>query len=837
MALSFSFPTGKVKKGDSFSSATRTTTDSGDLGRDLDSESPTGVYDKSGKQKGPKAWKSFPSLAFFKDSINTNPSKNTNSTSASATESSNSRLYKATSNKAIVTGGSSKLPIRATSVGASASAFTIGKTSIPSKLPTSLVINTLSSIPSATLNRKIDGIFNFEKVEKSRGEEKVRLSTGKSLPDVTDTESPKLSSSEKPCDLLAQIQSLNSKEDGLESPDLRMEPGEFVNRGASSSFDDNGNPFVVPQQQQHQHQQNAHHHAQHPVMLPEREINQQAQEVKALEIQGKSKDQSQPSSSRDGKSCKKEQTVVVSPSESAEKPLIQGESPDDSIFHTNSDSKPSLEGNPEEIHSSNLSSNNSTSTSRELNTEDLQEKETEDDEPKYFINAAALSEDDTFVLPPSPAPSPCSFDKTFSRMMNLAIGSDEKSISRNPSTSEDACVVDADNGDNQATPTAESSHSPTKSNKKKLSSVFIRPRVPVSKSYPDIIQTTFNNDENDSSDHLSRPTMAKENSDLESLVADSLENLAEEPKKKGQDMGTQQEIPAFKRTDSNSSTNEKSGVVDDKPFKAFDSLGTLNSSQQSGLIMSGSSMMTESQMGGLFAVSAPEAWVIDFNSLSMESEMESTASHRKSESGGSNSNSLAFFVNIDDCKSEANSERRGSGESGSLGGEKKMFSMFVDMRESEQGQQSGSSSTINKSSAGVSHLRKPVVNKPVMNIMETSTGSLKSMNKRFPSPIFQHKAAAEAARQAARLEWEKQKEKYYDSLEPTSILMGMGMPPPSASSGTGCGGGDHNISRKCPMGESTVSNRSSLHVANVLESSFSSSIISSMEASQATGNL
>jgi hypothetical protein len=118
-----------------------------------------------------------------------------------------------------------------------------------------------------------------------------------------------------------------------------------------------------------------------------------------------------------------------------------------------------------------------------------------------------------------------------------------------------------------------------------------------------------------------------------------------------------------------------------------------------------------------------------------------------------------------------------------------------------------------------------MVPKPVQNIMETSTSSIKSLTKKSPSPIFQHKAAAEAARKAARLEWEKQREKYFDSLEPNSMMLmmaGMGFPSSAASTTT---------DKDTLMGDSTISNRSSLHVANVLESSFSSSIISSMDAS------
>lgn len=53
--------------------------------------------------------------------------------------------------------------------------------------------------------------------------------------------------------------------------------------------------------------------------------------------------------------------------------------------------------------------------------------------------------------------------------------------------------------------------------------------------------------------------------------------------------------------------------------------------------------------------------------------------------------------------------------------------------------------------------------------------------------------------------------------------------------GAGTGSTPSN-STTISMGESTLSNRSSLHVANVLESSFSSSIISSMEASNVGGN-
>lgn len=439
------------------------------------------------------------------------------------------------------------------------------------------------------------------------------------------------------------------------------------------------------------------------------------------------------------------------------------------------------------------------------------------DEPKYFINAAALSED-TFELPPSPAPSPCSshfnslsyvdpypslcpfVPEHFADKPEISC---EEKASNKPIQEEKifSTVVLADKA-----PAPQSNISPKES-------ATVRPRVPVSKSFPDIVQTTFSNEEKES--HQLSGKNTKDNSDTESLVADSLEELRQE------------HIEAKIDPLINTSTTPGKPEHSDKPLKAF----------EQPLTSYGFDPMTESLMGGISAEKPPEAWVIDFNSLSLESDlMEQSARERKSSMGSSNPSSLAFFVNLDD-KTESATPKESS-ETSSLP-EKKIFSMFVDLGSEKESSipqiQTKSSDSESLMSASMTlGSKRSIINKPVVNVMETSGCGLKyPMNRRFPSPIFQHRAAAEASRKAAQMEFHKEREKrqptkeqFLDSLEPHSTsfrAMGPRIDP------------DPMI--KSQLVDSTSSNRSSLHVANVLDASFTSSLLSSMENSSPAGEI
>ncbi len=269
------------------------------------------------------------------------------------------------------------------------------------------------------------------------------------------------------------------------------------------------------------------------------------------------------------------------------------------------------------------------------------------EEPKYFINAAALSEDN-FELPPSPAPSPCS-----SQFNSLSFMDPYPSLC--PFVPE-RCLDKCDGGVSSTEKAVAASSIPGKEkfpdSKSPPREAVVRPRVPVSKSFPDIVQTTFSSEEKESR-QLSEKT-TKDNSDTESLVADSLEELRQ--------VDTVEKVTP----DPLSTCTNAKDIEAEKPFKAFEQPLTAYGFDP---------MLTESQMGGISAEKPPEAWVIDFNSLSLESDlMEQSARERKSSMGSSNPSSLAFFVNLDD-KTETVTPRDTSEAISTP--EKKIFTMFL----------------------------------------------------------------------------------------------------------------------------------------------------------------
>lgn len=579
---------------------------------------------------------------------------------------------------------------------------------------------------------------------------KSKSDSVKGLPDVT--ESPQTPfSSDKPCDLLAQLEIVKLQRE------MEISRGESIT-GESDSVDDNGNPVDGGEMSEKEPSVREN--------CPKGENNDILQSSK--DNQDKGQTGAQPGSH------------IPLLQRSLDKKLIEEGGQD----------------NGEKV---------------------LAEKSPE--EPKYFINAAALSEDN-FELPPSPAPSPCS-----SQFNSLSYVDPYPSLC--PFVPE-RCL---DKGDNGGVSSTEKAHLSDKAiaassipikekcveSKSPPREAVVRPRVPVSKSFPDIVQTTFSSEEKESR-QLSEKT-TKDNSDTESLVADSLEELRQT------DM-----VEKVASDPLNTCTNAKD-VEGEKPFKAFEQPLTAYGFDP---------MLTESQMGGISAEKPPEAWVIDFNSLSLESDlMEQSARERKSSIGSSNPSSLAFFVNLDD-KTETATPRDTSEAISTP--EKKIFTMFVDLgAEKEDGipqsqtKSSDSESLMSASMTMGSGAKRGagIINKPVVNVMETSGIGLKyPMNRRFPSPIFQHRAAAEASRKAARSEFQKERDKFHphgkeqflDSLEPHSTTF-MSMGPRN----------DPDVMIKSQLIESTSSNRSSLHVANVLDASFTSSLLSSMENSSPAG--
>lgn len=558
----------------------------------------------------------------------------------------------------------------------------------------------------------------------------------KGLPDVT--ESPQTPfSSDKPCDLLAQLEIVKRQRD--------METSSGRESGESDSVDDNGNPVEAGENPEDSSESMTHSKYDKMESADDR-------------ISGTDKPRTPLAAEQKERLLLEDKLNIVAAAVESE--------------------------NTEKVHA-----------------------EKSPDEPKYFINAAALSEDN-FELPPSPAPSPCS--SQFSSLNYVDpypslcpfvpdVGPGKSEVAKETSTKQS----------NIGEVKVLSSHKnmqPDIGKSPPRDTNIIRPRVPVSKSFPDIVQTTFSNEEKDA--HQLSEKTTKDNSDTESLVADSLEELRQENT-------YQQEV----------AKTEVREAEADKPLKAFEQ------PLQSYVF----DPMTESQMGGISAEKPPEAWVIDFNSLSLDSDlMESSTRERKS-SMGSNPNSLAFFVNLNDKSQEATSKE--VPPEATLTPDKKIFTMFVGIgSEKDEGSQiplvqtKSSDSESLMSASMTMGSKRGIINKPVVNIMETSGCGLKYPgSRRFPSPIFQHRAAAEASRKAARMEFQKEREKhtkeqFLDSLEPHSAaFMQAG------------GRNDGDIMLKSQLIDSTSSNRSSLHVANVLDASFTSSLLSSMENSSPAG--
>jgi hypothetical protein len=386
---------------------------------------------------------------------------------------------------------------------------------------------------------------------------------------------------------------------------------------------------------------------------------------------------------------------------------------------------------------------------------DLIEIETE--EPKYcFINAAALSDEE---FTPEIAASPL--------------------IERRPSLSKEPSPVDC-----QVPPRP-----------------IPRPRVPISKSFPDIIQTTIllNNGDEDV-DGILKPNKAdfdisnmistRKASETgllsgrglnESLIADSLE-----------------EIAAAQRP------------------KVFDR-------------MSFDPIMTESVVSGvgISGEKPPESWIVDFNSFSLEAEVMEEVGSGRSNGGSripvavadrdksnrsSNSNSLAFFINID----EAEVESKKPEESGDP---KKIFSMFVDIGKEKEKE--------------VEKKPEVVLNKAVKNVLLDSAGeevlmikgkpcSPAVLGRKFPSPHLPHKSGEGMKKPMG-----------YQQSQKDKIRKEMGMSMSMSSSmGSDSGQGQGQGHEK---EQGNVSNRSSLHVANYPpDGSFTaSSLLSSMEMSTA----
>lgn len=247
--------------------------------------------------------------------------------------------------------------------------------------------------------------------------------------------------------------------------------------------------------------------------------------------------------------------------------------------------------------------------------------------PKYFINAAELSEEE--------------------------FQQHQQQQNENQNSSQIPVLVKV-GGESNNKLTSESGGG-------KKSSIIPRPRsrVPVSKSYPDIVQTTLNNDFKGFDERKPNSTGAagvmasQDNNDVD-VVADSLENLSVQPEVK-----VKKEMEA-----------EEEEKVPIPPGGGGQALG--------GGIMASSAFMTESQMGGILGEKPPEAWVIDLNSLSLQSTdvLESQTRDRSE----SMSNSLVFFVNVGDdegISGSVTSRMSGSGQ------EKKIFNMFVDIKEGE----------------------------------------------------------------------------------------------------------------------------------------------------------
>ncbi|CAG7834569.1 unnamed protein product [Allacma fusca] len=400
------------------------------------------------------------------------------------------------------------------------------------------------------------------------------------------------------------------------------------------------------------------------------------------------------------------------------------------------------------------------------------------EEPKYFINAAALSEDlDTYTMP---------------SLESVGGFEENEESDKNDSNNRAMCLVTALNA--VATDSVKLTNA-TNDISRDLPTILVKPRVPMSKSFPDIIQTTFVDDrcEFASKKLLKTDNFIQKEPSFNDLAADSLEELSVKP---GAEFDR-------KKHDNNVQFDFK---IDSKLKDIMD--------------------MSQSQSQiGILAEKPPEAWVIDFNSLSLDSE-----AFEDSDMSGSikssNPTSLAYFIDIDEKAAEAEKNQPAKSPE-----KKKIFSMFVDFGTAELEKQSQQQS--NCSQPTIKPSRLPV-HRNVMNVLKdgeishpilsqqnnnlcskgSSTNQVKKRTFQYPSPILQHKVAGEASRSPiGNPEGVETPDKAKEPREesPAAVMANN-------------------------MEMSTTSNRSSLHVATDFDMAFSTSFISSMETSGLTAD-
>ena len=463
------------------------------------------------------------------------------------------------------------------------------------------------------------------------------------------------------------------------------------------------------------------------------------------------------------------------------------------------------------------------------------------EEPKYFINAAALSEDlDTFTMPSLESIGTleeCELATT--KNHNYGQG-------RNYSK---------ENNKESVTPTnapTESITTTTTSRENTVPTVAVKPRVPMSKSFPDIIQTTFVDDCRDFKEKktFKHEPVTEKDASINDLTADSLEDL---PTKAAAADALNQQNYHYHRHHYSQYHQQQQLLQQQQTAEGlqFDLKGESNLQD----IMSMS--QSQSQIG-ILAEKPPEAWVIDLNSLSLDSEAFENSEMSSSSIKSSNPSSLAYFIDIDEKASDASNKRAQGGSKSPE--KKKIFSMFVDFGEAERSSKSGQIQQMQQqqqqigTTAGAEEYQKGrgdgynrhssmkpsrlPVHRNVMNVLKegepmslisshssdkgsssassyiSGGSSYKKRAFQYPSPISQHKTTVHQAsrKAAAKIELLEATEKAKEAREVT-------LPP----------------SLEQTMEVSNTSNRSSLHVATEFDMTFSSSFISSMETSGPEG--
>jgi len=359
--------------------------------------------------------------------------------------------------------------------------------------------------------------------------------------------------------------------------------------------------------------------------------------------------------------------------------------------------------------------------------------------PKCFINAAALLDEEPEYVP-SPPPS-----------LLLTAMESTPPRTKSPLASRKAEVSPSSSG------------------------IPIRRRVPISKSFPDIIQTTILKREEDE-ERFHEFTGKGRHNEMRIpnhqmgdslIVADSLEEISAGPPGEA----------------AHRDSIDVLGPINPKVFERIDA------------------MMTDSILnaGGIFNEKPPETWIVDFNSFTSDPEEEQR--HRERRKSTSSTNSLAYFISMDEVDSETESTTRKEELTSSTdSSSKKIFSMFVDIGKESQSPSSKSSRMEPSPThqAGVGSRRDG----------DLRLKALHSGIPKYPHPHF-----------------------------------------PSSSRGQefkvsgGGGGGSMSSSMMMSSVSDTgrsqfqgISNRSSLHVANhEHDGSFTSSILSSMEMSALEG--